>query len=242
MVEKLIVDERSPIKQVTGRDSTRGQSRFDPNPGGEGERSQIEERGARNDRVERTLEVTTRWPRIRTAMNWHLSMLELYLRAPEATAFALFQDDLVCYRNLRKYLDATLYPKFEAGEKVYCNLYLFASNEPMVPVCQKGRPKVGWCDSNQLGRSALGLVFSRAAVIELLSARHLVERACDKHRGWKAVDGGIVDAMKKAHYKEQVHWPSLLQHTGDTSSMGNKKHHPAASFRGESLDAMDLLR
>src|SRR5690348_4917848 len=56
------------------------------------------------------LEVTIRNPRIRTHPHWVLSLLELFGRDPTADRFALFQDDLVCYKNLRDYLGGCRYP------------------------------------------------------------------------------------------------------------------------------------
>ena len=60
-------------------------------------------------------------------------------------------------------------------------------------------------------------------------------------RGWKKTDGIIITAMKKAGYKEYVHNPSLVQHTGAVSSMRNRPHPQATSFRGEDFDALELL-
>jgi hypothetical protein len=38
-----------------------------------------------------------------------------------------------------------------------------------------------------------------------------------------------------------VHHPSLVQHTGDVSAMGNRPHQKASSFPGEEYDALTLL-
>ncbi len=43
------------------------------------------------------LDYTLRRPNVRTAGNWTLSMLELYIREPTADRYAIFQDDLVTY-------------------------------------------------------------------------------------------------------------------------------------------------
>ncbi len=182
------------------------------------------------------LEITCRYPAIRTYGNWILSLIELYIREPTADRYAIFQDDFVTYVNLREYLDKCIYP-----EKGYLNLYTFPSNQQLAPA-----GKTGWYLSNQMGRGAVALVFSVGAVRTLLtnqaSVDHLVERPQDAHRGHKAVDGGIVTALKKAEWKEYVHNPSLVQHTGIVSSMGNPQQLLAPSFRGENYNAMDLLK
>jgi hypothetical protein len=180
--------------------------------------------------------LTSHYPYVRTAGNWILSMWELWIRNPTCTRFALFQDDLVTYRNLRQYLDRCAFPS-----KGYWNLYTFNSNTGIAPVDDNGRTRVGWYKSNQFGRGAVGLVFDRQGVVDLLGNHHLSDRVQDLHRGWRAIDGGIVTALGKCGYTEMVHHPSLLQHTGQVSAMWNKPHQPAPHFLGESYDALLLL-
>lgn len=180
---------------------------------------------------------------VRTAGHWVLSLLELYLRDPTADRFAVFQDDLVCVRNLKGYLDSVRWP-----DKAYLNLYTFPSNQG---VCKaKGWNRARALDSGptiagtgegfQSGRGAVALCFTREAVLALFSQRAILERAQDPNRGWKAIDGGVVTAMNGAGYSEYVHDPSLVQHTGAVSSMGNRPHKLADSFPGEEFDAVGL--
>lgn len=176
------------------------------------------------------LEVTVRYPNIFTYGNWVLALWEIYVRQPNADRYALFQDDLLTYRNLRGYLEHCQYP-----DKGYWNLYTFPRNQAL----SKGR--IGWYLSDQFGKGAVGLVFSREAVVVLLSQEYLVCRPQNAHRGQRSVDGGVVTAYKKAGWKEYVHNPSLLQHTGKVSSMRSVSHQTAKSFRGEGFDAMELL-
>lgn len=189
------------------------------------------ERDPRSWEDEFNLGVTARWPTIRTYGNWVLSLAELYIREPAAERYAVFQDDFVTYRNLRQYLESCKYP-----ENGYWNLYTFPSNQALCP-----RGHRGWYESNQMGRGAVALVFDRSVVLSLLTHQHMVERPMDAHRGHKAVDGGVVEAFRKMGGKEYVHNPSLVQHTGLVSSMGNKPHKLAESFCGEEFDAT-LLR
>lgn len=182
------------------------------------------------------LEVTAHNPTIRTFGNWCLALAELWLRHPESDRFALFQDDFVTYPNLRSYLEQTEYPA-----KSYLNLYTFPVNQHICPV-ENGVAKKGFYPSNQRGKGAVALIFDRDAVRTLLAHSHMIDRPLDPKRGWKAIDGGIVTAMRKAGYTEYVHNPSLVQHTGDHSSMGNRRHVLAESFRGEAYDCLNLLR
>jgi hypothetical protein len=175
------------------------------------------------------LEITIRYPEVRTAAHWILSLYELYLRNPWANFYAIFQDDIIAYRNLRPFLEHTVYPK-----DGYLNLYTFFMNQEMAQ-------SEGWFPSNQLGKGAQALVFDQTSIRALLSSRYMVDRPQDKKRGWRSVDGGICSAMKLAKIKEYCHSPSLVQHVGMISSMGNNMRHQAPEFRGENFDAMDLL-
>lgn len=170
-------------------------------------------------------------PGVRTYGNWLLALWELYLKQSDAHFFAIFQDDFVTYSNLKPYLERCEYP-----EKGYWNLYTFPQNQELA----KGRK--GWYPSNQLGKGAVALVFDKKAVMNLLSTKHLVDRVQNPLRGHKAVDGAISTAMKQIGYKEYVHNPSLVQHTGIQSSMGNTKLQLALSFISEEFDALDLLK
>ncbi len=186
-----------------------------------------------NDYHRFDLEVTTRCPTIRIFGNWVLTLWELYLREPLAERYAIFQDDFITYRNLRQYLEKCEYP--ETG---YWNLYTFPKNQALAP---KGT--TGWYLSNQLGKGAVALVLNRQAVVTVLGHPHIVTRPQSANkRSFKAVDGAVVTAFEKAKWKEYVHNPSLVQHIGDQSTLGNHKHARAKSFRGEQFDAMELLK
>lgn len=179
------------------------------------------------------LEVTTHYPKIKAYGNWILALGELYLRNPNMDRYAIFQDDVIAYRNLRAYLDSCDYP-----DNGYWNLYSYPPPKGTVLPNSKG-----WHLSNQKGKGALGLVFSLQAVRTLLLHQHLVDRARDPNDGWKKIDGGVVDAMLKARGREYVHNPSLVQHIGSFSSLHNRPtpHKPATTFLGESYDALALL-
>jgi len=178
------------------------------------------------------LRITCHSEAIRIYGNFHLGLSELYIRNPNADRFAMFQDDFVTYPGLREYLEQCEYPT-----KGYWNLYTFPENQ---------KPKDGWYLSNQLGKGAVALVFNNDAVRTLLNSTHWINRHTlapkDNRRTWKFIDGGIVEAMRQAGYKEYVHNPSLVQHTGLRSTLGNSRHALTKSFKGEQFNAMSLVK
>jgi len=184
------------------------------------------------------LPVTAHYPVIHVYPNFLLGLWELYLREPDAERYAMFQDDLVSVRNLRQYLEHTPYPPLG-----YLNLYTFMNNEALV----KDKP-VGFLPASQNGRGALGLVFTREAVITLLGSPHLAKRVqqtqtckAGLRRGWTHADGAVVEAMNAAGWSEYVHNPSLLRHTGSKSATGSAQYASDKTFPGEDFDALEWL-
>lgn len=172
-----------------------------------------------------------RGEQIRPIGNWVLALWELYLREPLVDRYAIFQDDILCCKNLRDYLDECPYP-----DKGYLNLYTFPHNA-------KQRVK-GWHESDQHGKGALGLIFDRATLGVLLASKVLVmwpQNVNAPHGGYKSIDGCVVTALRKHGWTEYVHTPSLLQHTGDESTINASVHPKADTFPGEDFDALNLL-
>lgn len=178
-------------------------------------------------------EYTCHYPNLRTHGNWIVSLYTLYIYNPTADRYAIFQDDFQCSRNLRPYLDSCEYPR-----EGYWNLYTFPENEPD----KRGhsKDKTGWYLSNQKGKGAVALVFDNKTARALLSSEWMVNRPQNKERGWKAVDGGIVTGLAKKGIKEYVHSPSLVQHIGDKSSMGNARHPKAGTYKGNDFNLLNL--
>lgn len=180
------------------------------------------------------LPVTTHYPTIRTYGNWSLALHELYYREPSADFYALFQDDIIVCSNLKEYLEKSNMP-----QDGYINLYTVPANQTLAP------KNNGWFLSNQNGKGALGLVFCRAMVLELLSSRLWLERPMNKERGHRNIDGGIVHCLSTNYYgkyREYCHNPSMIQHIGVVSSMGNKLLPVSDSFPGEEFDALSLVQ
>lgn len=196
--------------------------------------------------IDASTEQTLRWPKIKTFGNWSLGLLELVIRHPEADRYAMFQDDFVTYKNLRQYLEQVPYP-----EKGWLNLYTFPSNQEIAP-----KDKTGFYESreittcspyedgrrSQTHRGAVALVFSKEAVITLFTSRHFAMKPLNVANPWKKIDGCIGTALNQAGWREFVHNPSLVQHTGRHSTMDNAPHPLATSFPGEDFDALELLK
>jgi hypothetical protein len=168
------------------------------------------------------LEVTCRYPQIHAWGNWFLGLQELHIRNPEADRFAMFQDDLTCCANLREYLERCPYPDGAREPRRpwgYWNLYTALDNWRIVPKVEN-EPIEGWYLANQGGKGALGLVFNREAVWEVLSFVGNVRRCTDPTRGYRNIDGAVVEALShQRQCKEYVHFPSLLQHTGEITTI-----------------------
>lgn len=172
--------------------------------------------------------ITNRNPPVRAYGNFILACWELLIRNPNAERFAIFQDDFVTYPYLREYLESCEYPK-----KGYWNLYTFPENH---------KPeKRGWYPSNQWGRGAVALIFDNANLRFLLSQSNIVNKPLDCKKGYKSIDGAVITAFRDAGRVEYVHNPSLVQHTGDLSAIGNSAHRKSPCFNGEDFDARELI-
>jgi hypothetical protein len=159
----------------------------------------------------------------RTFCNWILTAWELLAVNPHVDYYAIFQDDFVTYKDLRIYLERCTFP-----QRGYWNLYTF-------PINVKNEEQ-GWYLSKQNGKGAVALIFNNEGLRSLLCSRHMVDRVQNKRRAWKSVDGAIITALRHAGWKEYVHNPSLTQHIGKESSMGNKPQPDSPIFKGEDFD------
>lgn len=124
---------------------------------------------------------------------------------PEADAFVLFQDDVLVARNTRDYLLSVLWPDGETTGVVslYCSgMYRFT--EP------------GFHQRNGRTWGALALCFTPYA------ARLLLADTTPARKGEAVVDGKVSRWCVDAGLGYYVHWPSLIQHTGATSTVSKE--------------------
>lgn len=159
--------------------------------------------------------------------NWICALWELYVSNPFAAKYAMFQDDFICCRNLFPFLDVQVLP-----DDQYWNLYTWNHN---------ARDATGWHLSDQMGKGAVALVFPNAFVRQLLNHVHMVEKPRQEKRSNSSIDGAVVEVAKQIGVKEVCHSPSLTQHTGKISSIGNHEHPQCRTFPGERFNALDIL-
>jgi hypothetical protein len=187
-------------------------------------------------------EVSAHVPNLKTSANWVCSLVELYLRCPNADRYAIFEDDCIVSKNAREYLECHPFTKHRSlGDnphqhaKVYLNLY---TNDENQTLCAKD----GWNKSNQRGKGAVALVFDNDGVQDILSTRYLwnVAKIPDQ---WRKIDGVIQTALVVHNsYTEYVHSPSIVKHVGYQSVMGHRWWGETPSFRGEDFDLSTLLK
>ncbi len=188
------------------------------------------------------LRVSARFPAVRVYGAWVLALWEMYIREPHADRYAVFQDDIAVCKGLREFLSSVPFPR-----KAYLNLFTCSRYQGTCPRDARHQQLEGWYNPNYIikGLGALGLVFDREGVLEVLKAKNMVEKPIIKNqhdtRHWRTVDGAIFTALDQQGYVELVHNPSLIQHTGLTSSIGNASNVVAISFKGEGFDARSLL-
>lgn len=175
---------------------------------------------------------TFRRPRIRAWGNWWLGFNELYIRNPHADRYFMAQDDILCVKNLRQYLEASKYPP-----GAYCNLITYKGNEENRRGWYRAPSRGGW-----RGLGAQGLVFDQHAAMTLIS-KELTDFAYKpKHpKGHQAVDGAIVSKLETFGVLEHVHGPGLVTHIGDESMMGHPRQPISDNFPGEEFDALQFL-
>jgi len=180
-------------------------------------------------------QVTRHQPPLGAFGNWMSALWGLWVRNPDAQWYAIFQDDVQCVANLRDYLEMSHCP-----DDGYMNLYTAPSNQTMFTenqhYCWKQTRQLGGTTTQQTGRGALGLVFPRKVVPSLLGHPLLTNKPATVRHPTKNIDGIVVTAMNDLGYREYVHNPSLIQHTGTESTIGRKKHPISLSFR-EELDS-----
>jgi hypothetical protein len=162
-------------------------------------------------------------PNVGQLRNWMHALFYLFT-TQDADRYAIFEDDVLACRQLRQYLE-----RCPPG-KVYWNLITLDENRAYT------NDVPGWHESNQLGRSACGLVFDRATVDCLLRMEHFVRGPAN---GETMSDAVVIATLKSLGYRELVHYPSLLQHVGLESTLGNSIG-GASAFVGDDFDLLSL--
>jgi hypothetical protein len=155
------------------------------------------------------------------------ALIGIYTARPNAHYYAIFEDDLLACSHLRDYLEQCEYPS-----PGYWNLLTHDMNMKLT------QNKPGWHPSNQKGKGAVGLVFNKATVIQLLQTREFATYISARNRN--AADGMVIDALHRLGYIEYVHYPSLLQHVGLESVMGHG-YGVVQAFHGTAYNPLEVL-
>lgn len=157
------------------------------------------------------LPVSCRTPKVGAWPSYYLALTEMFMRDPSADAYALFQDDIELLRrtDLRAYLERVLWPGENPGI-----LSLYCSSEYT-------RKDPGWhrFPENWIW-GATAFVFSPDAVRGILSSAavldHRLEGAGD---GLKGIDVAVGQWAEKTNTPIWFPTPSLVQHTGQVSTL-----------------------
>lgn len=150
------------------------------------------------------------WP------NWYLALAELLMRQPNADFYFLLEDDALLYQgqpNLKSYVEQSLVSNPQlAFASLYCADAIMAN-------------QIGWVSGN-LGKyfiGALALVIPKESALKLMTnenvARHR-ETGGEDH-GTKLTDAVLGRWAFENQLRVLVHNPSLVDHIGNTSTLGN---------------------
>jgi hypothetical protein len=66
----------------------------------------------------------------------------------------------------------------------------------------------------------------------------MLDKVLCKERGHKNIDGAVISALMTHGIKEWCHSPTLIQHTGERSTLNNGNNKKAPIFYGEQFNAM----
>jgi hypothetical protein len=145
------------------------------------------------------------WP------NYYLAVAELLLRAPQADALLIAQDDIVFPGgvNIREYLEAALWPGKKPG---LVSLYCSSAYTESTPGWHLHRGLWVW--------GALALVFPRDLAREFILDGHVFDhRRTQLNDGLANIDL-VIGAWAVRHGIGVWHTtPSLVQHIGDCSAI-----------------------
>ena len=137
--------------------------------------------------------------------NWLMTALELFVRHPLAERYCIFQDDVVVDPDLKAAIAATQL------DKKYINLSWASDNEKSAA-------------SVPIGNGACGLVFDRAGLLACLGDLNVLAKPCASGKNKSTgLDFSIALAMRNQGYTEQVFPEPMLAHTGEQSTIANKR-------------------
>ena len=143
--------------------------------------------------------------------NWYLGLSELYMRSPHADAYLMCQDDALFAREVKPYLEATLWPTSRVGVvSLYCPTHEHIENFAGFHEIKRGSAAWG----------AVAYVFSNPGIRNLLSDQTVLNhRHHGPSAGLRNIDPVVGSWCQRSKLPYFVHVPSLVQHIGETSTI-----------------------
>lgn len=180
--------------------------------------------------------VTVRGRKAGAFSNWYLALQELVFTQPTADAYLMFQDDIVCCRGLRKYLERELWPAEATGfVSLYCGM--LQSNSAGTQGFMK-------MQTGDMLYGALAMAFPASAARALL-LHPLFQRHRESRNGTHGIDTVLAKWVTESGLPGFVYSPSLVSHTGVTSAIfrccRDGPERRTDSFVGENVDASSIL-
>ena len=197
------------------------------------------EPGTRVARAFHQLKIVRRQEQLGAWPNFLLGLNELVLTRPEADAYLMVQDDAIFVRNLREYLEASLWPHPHTG---VVSLHTPSHQVPDEAGTQGFFPReVGWG-----AWGAMAFVFSNASARALLRHPAVVNhRSRGTGDGLRNVDSVVGHWCHLAGLEYYLHCPSLTQHIGLTTTLWSRDslegRRSSSDFPGEDFDARLLI-
>lgn len=167
--------------------------------------------------------LTLRLPAVGAFPNWVLALEELVQRHVHASHYLLVQDDVIFCRNVRAYVEGLdldgLVSLYRSARHPGVDTYRH----------QDGHRFIG----------ALAIVIPQQDARRLVASRLAVDHRLRRTRSTDLIDGALGKWCCDNGTPLWVHGPSLVQHTGHTSTLGHQEA-PASTFPGEAFDATRL--
>lgn len=186
------------------------------------------------------IDLVVRTPQAGGWSNFLLALQELNLRFPHADRYAMFQDDVLVPRGLAKWIEANV-----RSDAAIWSLFCAKHHEKRTPGWIDVKAGYGFCGAQAIVIPARwSLAFLSDAMIvahKRTPPRLKTPGAKFKKTGEHHIDGAIGLFAARKGQAVKVHYPSLVSHIGDTSTMHPKarlsnSHRKESVFPGESYD------
>lgn len=161
-------------------------------------------------------------------LNFRQSLIDMYSEDSEKKYYMLIEDDVVFSKNVRQFLDIALWP----SNTGVCSIYSPSHYETF--------ERVGW--NNHSGTTMWGavtMIFSNKSLQCFINHYNNIEWNSDQN-----CDNAVGRWCERTEQNAYFFSPSLVQHVGVKSSLGDKRYHRrrySSLFVGEDFDCTKLL-